>query len=125
MVNCCIGDVRSSALWDTGAQISMLCVKWLKENGIEVSIRDLSELLDSDLEVTGVNGSRIPYEGYIELPVQIKGRTVTVPFLVTKDDISAPIIGFNVIKAILRKADSNTQNEIVRAILGGCGERGG
>ena len=120
MVKCCIGDVQSSALWDTGAQISMLCVKWLKENGIEVSIRDLSELLDSDLEVSGVNGSRIPYEGYIELPVQIKGRTVKVPFLVTKDDINTPIIGFNVIKTMLRKADGNTQNEIVRAVFEGA-----
>jgi hypothetical protein len=51
-------------LWDTGAQVSIVSAKVLKENFPNCTIKDVSELLNCDLTLTAANGNTIPYTGW-------------------------------------------------------------
>ena len=103
MIDCRIGGGEASALLDTGAQVSMTFKRWLKQQGFRGKIRDIAELLKGkyDLEVSGVGGNDIPYEGYVMMEVEVGGNKVEVPFLVTKEDLQSPIIGYNAIKKLV------------------------
>ncbi len=68
--------------------------------------RDISELLDSPLEIYTANGTAIPYIGWAELEFTLLpcggGETkILVPFLITSGDLNCPILGYNVIKEIV------------------------
>ena len=58
-------------LWDTGAQVSIVSVDFLKDYFPNCTIRDVSGLLDCDLTLTVANDSNIPYKGWVELDFQI------------------------------------------------------
>ena len=116
MIDCYIGSKPASALWDTGAQISLISSSWLEENIDNFKILKLSKILDRDLEVEGVSGIRIPYEGYCLLEFMLKEKIITVPFLVTKEKINNPIIGYNVISALMKVTEENVKHGIVEEI---------
>jgi hypothetical protein len=61
-VNCCLNDIKVTALWDTGAQVY-------------IKIRDINKLLgvDSDLKLTAANGTTIPYKGWTTIPYKNSG----------------------------------------------------
>ena len=50
-----IQGINFHALWDTGAQVSLLSEKWLHQNLLpeEYQIRDVKEIIDVDLQVEG------------------------------------------------------------------------
>ena len=58
------------------------------------------------LDLTAANEIDLPYEGWVELtfnPIEDNiDHTVNVPFLVAKDSLDMPIIGFNVIEEITK-----------------------
>ena len=57
------------------------------------------------------NGTDIPYCGWVEIGVRLTKKNeaeIRVPFLVTKEDIEQPIIGFNVIELMVK----NTEGEV-------------
>ena len=106
-VSCLIQNAQFTALWDTGAQVSLISESWLRRNLLpeEYEIRPVSELIDKELRVEGV-GSTIPYLGYALLPFQLgqvdRGKAVVVPFLVSEDDTTKiPIIGSNVMEEFI------------------------
>ena len=101
VVDCQIAGKISKALWDTGSQVCLLSTKWLAENGITAPIRDIKEALGKNVRIEGVNGNSVPYEGYIVLRLQINGNFVDIPFLVTKENVQKPIIGYNIIPIII------------------------
>ena len=73
-------------------------------------IKPLSDLVGrSDISLSGAGGKKIPYLGYVWLPVLLKGRVdeIDVPFLVTASELSNPIIGYNVIKAVAKKEEKD------------------
>ena len=67
-------------------------------------MRNISELLDCELDLTAANDTPIPYKGIIELTFQLKREqdAIFVPFLVTTEDISLPLVGYNVIKLCVK-----------------------
>ena len=103
IIDCRIGGQKESALLDTGAMVTMGGKRWLRQHGFRGKIRDISELLGEqcDLELSGVNGNEIPYEGYVMLEVEVGDNIVEVPFLVTKENIQSPIIGYNAIRKLV------------------------
>ena len=120
MVDCRIAGSEDSALLDTGAQVSLTFKRWLIQRGIRKEIRDIKELLDekANLTLSGVNGSDIPYEGYVNLDVEVGGKMVEVPFLVTKQDIQSPIIGYNAIKKLVcDEAEEKDSIEVVKELF--------
>ena len=78
---------------------------WLRENYPSLLIRPIKDLLDDhELVVKTATDEDIPFEGYVEIDFQLDGyesdNYLRVPFLVTAEKISEPIIGFNVIQEI-------------------------
>eukprot|EP00112_Aurelia_sp_Birch-Aquarium-sp1_P014489 Seg3131.4 transcript_id=Seg3131.4/GoldUCD/mRNA.D3Y31 product="hypothetical protein" protein_id=Seg3131.4/GoldUCD/D3Y31 len=92
-------------LWDTGAQVSILSLDTVKRYFPTKTIRKIEGLLEEteEIKLVAANGTPIPYEGWIELEMQLssgstdKKESIQVPFLVTKETLDLPIIGFNVI----------------------------
>jgi hypothetical protein len=69
-----------------------------------LKIRDISELLaaDSGLNLTAANGTPIAYKGWVEARFRLNRedeKEITVPFLVTPEQLEQPIIGYNVIES--------------------------
>ena len=91
------------ALWDTGAQCSIIPKSLVNSLFEKPYIRPISELLvDSDnLKLTAANGSAIPYDGWVEVELSLMSdetsNKIQVHLLVTSDSLDYPIIGYNVI----------------------------
>ena len=114
-VSCYLNDAKVTALWDTGAQVSIITENFLKQQLPDLNIRDINELLgvDSDLNLTAANGTTIPYKGWVEARFQLngeRGQEVTVPFLVTEEHLDQPIIGYNVIELLVKDNDNVPKN---------------
>lgn len=70
-------------------------------------IRQIAELLESDtLTVLAANDMTIPYDGWIKVSFQldIDKNKLQVPILVSSD----PIIGYNVIEAVINGREAKT-----------------
>ena len=95
-------------LWDTSSQVSLISKKWLDKYLCNSKLEDLSSVLGCPLplDLESVNGTRIPYVGYALLDFSIGSAKLKVPFLVTKDDLSLPIIGYNVIQSVVKDENS-------------------
>ena len=125
IIDCKIDGVDDEALWDTGAQVSLVSNRWLKNvKGESAQILSLESLVGTGNSISsGASGYKIPYVGYITLPVLLKGRSepIDVPFLVTADDLSNPIIGYNVIKSIAEEDKSAAgENGFFRGLSDGA-----
>ena len=118
-IDCLIGGIGVEGLWDTGSQVALISKQWLEDNlSRSEVVKSVTELIGRNLEVEGVGGNNIPYEGYVELPFKVKGnRELLVPFLVTKEDISHPIIGYNVISELIANEDDKTAKGMLTTLL--------
>ena len=101
VVSCNIDGVE--VLWDTGAQVSLVSERWLSDNLGRHDVDDLETLLQEKLSVEAVGGHKIPYKGVVTLKVQLRNSDVVfdVPFLVTRNEIDQPIVGYNVLEAFV------------------------
>ena len=102
IIQCKIGGRDEEGLWDTGAQVSLVSLNWLSSFADPPEVNSLESLIGANITLSGASGKSIPYVGFVYLPVQLKGQdeALDVPFLVTDSDLSSPIIGYNVIKAV-------------------------
>ena len=112
-VQCQLHGVDATALWDTGAEVSLVSKEWLEKNLPEVKMESVSSLLGVDLKVEGVGNNSIPYIGYAMLNVRIDKTELEVPFLITKEVIIEPIIGYNVIELLTKEASKNEGGEVM------------
>ena len=95
-----LNGVPVEALWDTGAQVSIVSKSWLEEYLPSSKLRNIEQLLGEDvgLNLRTANGGTIPFEGWVEVQFQLSSDTessssLTVPFLIAKDELKTPIIG--------------------------------
>lgn len=65
-LNILLNGKQVNALWDTGAQVSIVSNKWLKRNFPLVKVRNVSEILGEgqDLNIAAANGTDIPFVGF-------------------------------------------------------------
>ena len=103
-------------LWDTGAQVSIISNEFLKRNFPDAVVRDISQLLNTKLNLTAANGSEMPYIGWVELNFRLSScnNDLKVPLLVTEQYLDSPLIGFNVIEEIIK--DSNEDVALSQAV---------
>ena len=99
-INCQLNGKMVEALWDTGSQVSICSETFLRENFRETEIRDISDLISANLNLTAANDSAIPYQGWVELEFQVdpEAETLAVPFLIAKESLDLPLIGYNIIE---------------------------
>ena len=102
-------------LWDTGAQVSIIPVKSLQEYLRRIAIRPLSELLETSLNLIAVNGTQIPYTGWVEVRLKLTQSSsnsiqeeLVAPFLVTSENLDCPILWYNAFEELMH----NDQNQI-------------
>lgn len=104
LVQCNLGGIPTTVLWDTGSQVSIVDMDWKNTHLPDTEIRPVQELLDEGmLDLTAANGTEIPYEGWIGVEFSLsanKDSELLVPLLVTPDPLAKPIIGFNVIEEL-------------------------
>ena len=67
----------------------MVSKDFLRGTFPDAQVRDISELIEAELDVTAVNGEAIPYIGWVQLNFQLsQGQPLLqVPFLVTTKDL--------------------------------------
>lgn len=111
-IECEINDVKTKALWDTGAEVSLVCEKWLNQNTDNIEIKSVSSLMGVDIEVEGVGNSSIPYLGYVDLNFRMGDTTLEVPFLVSNEDLIQPLIGYNIIEVVTKMANETDSAQI-------------
>ena len=82
--------------------------KVVKVNWPGRKLHSVHEFLGNKLGVSAANNSEMPIEGVILLDVELESSaSFTVPFLVTKENLSQTIIGTNIMKhMILNNKDS-------------------
>ena len=109
LLNCSLNGVTCEALWDTGSMVSLVNIDWVKENVPDELIQSVSEFLEGDnLHLCAANNTNVKVEGVVILKFCIgDDLDVPVPFLITKDKLTQPIIGYNVIEHVVL---SDTQN---------------
>ena len=105
VVKCKIGGCDEECLYDTGSQVSLIDDHWLQQYCPRAEIFSISSLIGGNLDIQGVGGHQIPYKGYVFLTLEIGGFVLNVPFLVAKERLCQPIIGFNTISAIVNEPD--------------------
>ena len=66
-VNCILNGKVTEALWDTGAQVSIISARFLDKTFLDLEGRAISELIEADLSLTAANGSPIKYIGWVQL----------------------------------------------------------
>lgn len=101
------------ALWDTGAQASIINAEWRKQHLPNTIIRPIEDLLGpGTLTGLAANHTEIPFEGWVEVTFRLFGDSYTegalqVPMLMTGDPNVAenPIIGFNVIEEVVNRRE--------------------
>ena len=102
----------TTALFDTGSQVSIVDHNWRKTYLPGHQVRPLEELLGTKpLNVLAVTGTPVPYEGWLEMTVNLPGNSdpnlsIEVPFLVVNVSLERPLLGYNVVEHIV-KAQKN------------------
>jgi hypothetical protein len=101
--------VKTTALWDTVAQVSIVSSAWLQEHFPKAKIQGVEELLGvNKLELKAANGTALPYCGWTEIDFSLLGTNsdygLKIPFLVSKVVLDLPVVGYNVIEEITRKS---------------------
>lgn len=111
LLKCSMNGYAVTAMLDTGANVSIIDHTWKNKYLPEKEIRPLSELMDEELSVTAVTGEAVPYDGWMEVVVNLQGNndpdlSIRVPFLVSRLDLERPLVGFNVIQELIKSNES-------------------
>ncbi len=100
-----LDGVEVDGLWDTGAMVSMLDTDFIQENFPGAKIQPIEEFVQhKTLKVNTANQSQLKIDGVVVLEVSTErgGEGLfRVPFLVTSDKLSCPIIGYNTIEYLV------------------------
>ena len=104
-----INGQKVDVLWDTGAEVSLISDQLVRRNFPGITIKNISESLNSELNLTAANGGEMPYIGWVELNFRLLSskEELTVPFLVTDQSLDTPIIRFNVIEEIVKTSSED------------------
>ena len=115
-LTCHIGEKKKTeALWDTGAQVSVMSQEWLQQHHPQEKIQPIASLFpDGSLHLTAANNTTIPFLGYVELCVSLNSprkAEIIVHFLVTTSNTNSHIIlGYNVIAEVATNSHTSTKD---------------
>ena len=101
-----IGGMDVGCVVDTGAEASIIPASFYHEE-LKSKLGELQDTNGLFLNVIGVGGIEIPIQGYVEVPIVVKGRQIMGSFLVVADQAcatqnsSSPILlGCNILKQL-------------------------
>ncbi|TWW52959.1 hypothetical protein D4764_0155110 [Takifugu flavidus] len=111
IVNCFFDGVATTALWDTGSQVTIINESWRRSCLSHTTLRSMDELLEENETLVGraANQTPIPFAGWVELTFELGSNRgpqpeLHVPVLVSNEPGVAepPIIVYNVIELIVK-----------------------
>lgn len=87
------------------------------------AIKDISDLIDGELNLTAANGTKIAHSGQVEIEVCLTSSnkdepSVMVSFLITDDNLEYHILGYNVIQELVQSFNPLTDIPAVQASFG-------
>ena len=101
LVNIFLNNRELEGLWDTGSMISLIHKDFLEDNFPGVEMYSVADFMENDsLKFTATNQTELCVDGVVVLNFGIENnlKLFQVPFLVTMEPISKPIIGYNTIE---------------------------
>ena len=103
LVNVRLNGKGIRGLWDTGAMISLINENLLQELFPGIKIYSIYEFTGENFTVTVANKSVMSVKGVAVLDFGVEGSEdlFQVPFLVTSQEMSCPIIGYNTIEHLV------------------------
>ena len=104
LINIFLNGKEISGLWDTGAMISLINEEFLHENFPDSEIHPISDFTGSEtLTLKTANQSNLCVEGVVVLDFGVDSGSglFQIPFLVTSEKISNPIIGYNTVEHLV------------------------
>ena len=111
VVKVVLDGLVEDALWDTGAQVSLVDEDWLNKRNCSHEVKNVYKVLGQAVNVEGVCGQKIPYKGIVTLPLGIgDSDMIDVPFFVSTEKISRPIIGSNVMEMLVKQDENVFKN---------------
>lgn len=120
LLKCFISGYAATVLFDSGSQVSIIDRSWRETFIPTHPVRPLQELLDpgENLDLYAANGESIPYDGWVELTVNIEGNdnpnlTIQVPFLVSQLRLPQPLLGANVLQEMMNGQESSSDRNAV------------
>ena len=119
MLDCLLEDREFQMLWDTGSMISMVDRWWVRKHFPNETIYPASNFVDQELNVQAANATNIDFDGVILLDFSLsdKDKGFVVPMLVSKEKITDPILGYNVIEYLVLEG-SEEQRVALKNSLG-------
>lgn len=117
---CTFDNIPVTALWDTGAQATVINDEWRAEHLPHTTIRGTEEVLGPEpLNGIADNQTVILFIGWVPVEFKLRGADVSsssllVPLLVSSDPNVAqdPIIGFNLIEEIINEQTTQQGTKI-------------
>ena len=104
LVNVYLENQKIQALWDTGAMVSVLNEEYLQKHFPNAKVSSIDDFTGSgSLKLTAANQSIVSVKGVVILNfgVEQNENIFEIPFLITSEDISNPIIGYNTIEHLI------------------------
>ena len=103
MLKCNLNGKKCEALWDTGAMVSMGDREWITETDPDCEILTVEQFLEGDnLHLYAANNTKVDIEGIAMVKFGLGPVEIPVPFLITKEKLESPIIGYNLIKHLVQ-----------------------
>ena len=103
MLKCNLNGKKCDALWDTGAMVSMGDKEWITETDPNCEILTVEQFLEGDnLHLYAANNTKVDIEGIAMVKFGLGPVEIPVPFLITREKLESPIIGYNLIKHLVQ-----------------------
>lgn len=113
-----VNDKEFEGLWDTSTMINLISEEWLRKQFKDMKINLLQPFLGTkvtDLKIKAANNTEVDTDGIVRFNFCISNLndSFKVPFIVTKQKLRTPIIGFNIIEHLVKTySDSDFINPI-------------
>ena len=104
ILKCLLNGEKVEGLWDTGAMVSLLNKMFVDEHFPDAKIETVAEFLgNEELKLTVANKKEMSVIGVIVLQFGVEGLPdmFDIPFLVTDEPLSQPILGYNTIEYLV------------------------
>ena len=101
--------------------ISLVNEEWVLREFKNIEIQPIENFISdgSDISLKAANNTDVSIEGVVTLDFRLpnSNQTFVVPFIVTKETLSNPILGFNVIEHLLKTSDNADNNNLLENIF--------
>ena len=109
------------SLWDTGSMISLVNEEWVLKEFKNIEIQPIETFISNgaDISLKAANNTDVSIEGVVTLDFGLPNskQNFLVPFIVTKEALSNPILGFNVIEHLLKYLNSTSDHTVLENIF--------